>query len=139
MSSNAASTFETVFSNGLDLSEFTSFPKQDHHDSPPTMNSASAELLRVKTIEASRKEIEAIEETIMQQKAAIKAQEQINRLVKYDKRDETKPGAFYGTLVSMHVSDTSGGKKERKYAKTKAQKRTIPPKFKKNYARKWQK
>lgn len=130
--------FETSFSNGLDLSEFVSSSLVNDNDcSAPKIESASGELLRLKHKEKCVKEAEEHEEVIMQQQAAIKVQKQIKRLEDITKQEETKSDVVYGALVSMHVTDASGGKKERKQAKTKAQKRTVALKFKKNtkYAR----
>lgn len=134
MTSTALPKFEASFSNGLDLSELVSSSsvKNNDNNASPKIESASAELLRIKQKEVSVKEREEHQELMMQQKAAIKAKEQLRRLEDCNKREEKKSDEFYGVLVSMHVSDTSGGKKERKHAKTKAQKRTVVPKFKKN-------
>ena len=115
--------FEASFSAGLDLSELI-----------PTHSpvaSASAELLKVKKEEALKKQQDAHEETLMQEKAAKKAKEQLKRL-KDDEKREKNPLGFYGAVVSMHGTDVSGAKKERSGAKTKAQKRTVNSKFKTN-------
>lgn len=121
---NQESNFETTFSHGLDLSEFVS------GSTGSLVPNASASLLRVKEIENIHKQKEENEERLMQQKAARKAQEQLRRLEEGDKCGEKKCDRFYGVLVSMHGSDSSGGKREQKHAKTKAQKRTVSLKFK---------
>jgi hypothetical protein len=113
--------FEACFSAGLDLSELFST------NTPVT--SASADLLKLKKEEALKNQKDAQEEAIMQEKAAKKAQDQLKRLEENDKR-EKDPVGFYGALVSMHDTDISGAKKEKKSAKTKAQKRTNASKFK---------
>jgi len=113
--------FETCFSAGLDLSELfsTNVP----------VASASADLLKLKKEEVIKNQKDAQEEALMQEKAAKKAQDQLNRLEK-DEASEKDPVGFYGALVSMHGTDVSGAKKEKKSAKTKAQKRTNASKFK---------
>mmetsp|Transcript_529 Transcript_529/g.919 ORF Transcript_529/g.919 Transcript_529/m.919 type:complete len:159 (+) Transcript_529:3163-3639(+) len=136
MASSTTSNFEASFSNGLDLSEFSSSSlDNDNFSNSPKIKSASAELFRVKEHEAMMKQIEETQEIIMQKQAAIKAREQLKRFDESHRREETKSDAFYGVIVSMHVSDASGGKKDKKHAKTKAQKRTVAPKFKKNSQR----
>ncbi len=121
--------FESSFT-GLDLSEFSS-------SSEAKPISASAQLLQLKKEEGRKQQIEDEEEALVQQHAAKKAQDQLRLLQQEDEklRDEKESGngSFLNALISMHGTDHSGGQREKgrtKKMKTKAQKRTMKPKFK---------